>query len=175
MKDITGMRFGKLVAVEQIKTDYGYKWRCKCDCGGEKISTVRALFSGKSMSCGCLTSISELKMFEILTNNGYDFKKEYKFPDCKDKRCLPFDFAIFKNDKLLCLIELQGQQHYYPFTFNNESHETKVKNFEDRVKKDKIKEAYCKEHNIPLLTIKYTKFDKMEKILDDFINSLKFQ
>ena len=70
------------------------------------------------------------------------------------------------------MIELQGQQHYYPYTFSGECSEIKVKNYANRVKKDKIKADYCKEHNIPLLTIKYTKFDSMDILLDEFIKTL---
>ena len=28
-------------------------WRCKCDCGNEKITTVTMLNAGKTSSCGC--------------------------------------------------------------------------------------------------------------------------
>jgi len=30
---------------------------------------------------------------------------------------MPFDFAIFKNGKLVCLIEFDGEQHYRPIDF----------------------------------------------------------
>lgn len=53
-KDITGQRFGKLVAVSHAdsrgKMMY---WVCQCDCG--KIRNVRGscLRSGETKSCGC--------------------------------------------------------------------------------------------------------------------------
>ena len=172
LKDITGMRFGKLTAVERVYVDNEPKWRCICDCGNEKITDIRNLTSGKTSSCGCIMSVAEHNMKTILTDKGYEFKQEYKYPDCKDKRSLPFDFAVIKNGKIVFLIELQGQQHYYPYTFHSESKDVKNKNYENRVKKDNIKANYCKEHNIPLLIIKYTKFDSMDTILDEFINQL---
>lgn len=53
--DITGERFGRLVAVECVgKGNEGYLWRCKCDCGNETISPVKYLRSGNTKSCGCL-------------------------------------------------------------------------------------------------------------------------
>lgn len=53
-KDITGMRFGKLVAIRQIpeRQKENIKWECQCDCG--KIVTVfrTNLTSGNTKSCG---------------------------------------------------------------------------------------------------------------------------
>lgn len=52
---IRGMRFGKLVAVDEIgTTKHGsVRWRCVCDCGGEKIATTAKLRYGIVISCGC--------------------------------------------------------------------------------------------------------------------------
>lgn len=54
-KDITGERFGRLVAVERT----GYKngksrWKCLCDCGNEVDVIICSLTGGKTQSCGCL-------------------------------------------------------------------------------------------------------------------------
>ena len=53
--DLTGQRFGKLVAVEPLAREPGHssKWRCVCDCGGECAATVANLRNGHSRSCGC--------------------------------------------------------------------------------------------------------------------------
>lgn len=87
---------------------------------------------------------------------------------------MPFDFAIFHHEskKLLFLIELQGEQHYYPFTFNGESQEQKQKNLEERKRLDKIKSDYCEEHKIPILYIKYTHFDRIEEIFQKFYQQM---
>lgn len=55
-KDLTGMRFGRLVAIEPTNERSGGSivWRCKCDCGGESMSSSNNLLSGRSQSCGCL-------------------------------------------------------------------------------------------------------------------------
>lgn len=168
LKDITGKRYGRLVAKERVYIDGKPLWRCVCDCGGERFASVRDLNAGKINSCGCLVSVAEEKMTNFLIENNISFKKQYKFEDCKDIRCLPFDFAIFDEEKLKFLIELQGEQHYRPFTFNGEPKETKNKNLEDRLKKDKIKEKYCEQHLIPLLRIKYTQFNEMDRIFETF-------
>lgn len=52
MKDLTGKRFGKLVAIERIK-EKGSKWLCKCDCGKYTSVLTWNLVSGMTKSCGC--------------------------------------------------------------------------------------------------------------------------
>lgn len=55
-KDLTGMRFGKLVVQEQAGKDkYGkILWRCICECGAETVTLGRHLVNGHCKSCGCL-------------------------------------------------------------------------------------------------------------------------
>lgn len=54
--NLTGKRFGKLVAIKTAgKTKNGaYLWQCKCDCGNEIIANVGNLKNGHTKSCGCL-------------------------------------------------------------------------------------------------------------------------
>lgn len=56
-RDITGMRFGKLTAIEpaDIQKPGTTIWRCKCDCGGEINAPLPQLTSGYRKSCGCLS------------------------------------------------------------------------------------------------------------------------
>lgn len=55
-KDITGQRFGRLVAVERAGRNRERKamWKCVCDCGNEIVCSGKALRSGNTKSCGCL-------------------------------------------------------------------------------------------------------------------------
>src|SRR5690606_36374760 len=55
--DITGLRFGRLTALERCGTRHGFAlWRCQCECGA--VTEVRSdvLRSGGSKSCGCLAA-----------------------------------------------------------------------------------------------------------------------
>ena len=55
--DITGMRFGKLIAIEQTgerRNSGSAVWLCKCDCGNECKASVQQLQAGYRKSCGCL-------------------------------------------------------------------------------------------------------------------------
>lgn len=56
-KDITGMRFGMLTAVEPTGevSNGSAVWRCLCDCGGEVYAPLHQLSAGYRKSCGCLS------------------------------------------------------------------------------------------------------------------------
>nr|DAO08492.1 MAG TPA: restriction enzyme [Caudoviricetes sp.] len=57
-------------------------------------------------------SRGEIKIHEILEQNGINFKEEYEFPGLKapSGRPLRFDFAVFDDDgNLDFLIEYQGK------------------------------------------------------------------
>ena len=79
------------------------------------------------------------------------------------------DFAIFKDDKLIGIIEFDGEQHFHIKSFGSQNKEKITKNFKDTQLRDTIKNKYCEENNIPLLRIKYTQFDMIEEILNDFL------
>ena len=171
IKDLIGRRFGKLIVKEYLGIkDHKSLWRCDCDCGGGIDASCTSLTTGKLKSRGCLSSVAEFELSNFLTDENIVFDTQYKFDDCKYKRRLPFDFAIFhpENKKLLFLVELQGEQHYFPFTFNSESDSKKKENFLHRKKLDELKEKYCSENNIPLLIIRYTNFNTKEKIVQGF-------
>lgn len=56
LKDLTGQRFGRLVAVERAGNDkYGRaKWKCQCVCGEVLVCHGINLRQGRTNSCGCL-------------------------------------------------------------------------------------------------------------------------
>lgn len=53
---LEGIRFGRLVAIARGEPDAkrNARWRCRCDCGTEKLVYQQALNSGVTRSCGCL-------------------------------------------------------------------------------------------------------------------------
>jgi hypothetical protein len=56
--DITGQRYGLLVALKRQGRDHRgiALWECICDCGGIVIVRLGNLRSGNSKSCGCFHS-----------------------------------------------------------------------------------------------------------------------
>ncbi|WP_176505881.1 DUF2726 domain-containing protein [Bacillus wiedmannii] len=86
--------------------------------------------------------------------------REFKIEECKYIKALLFDFAVFNQDKLVCLIEYQGRQHYEATDFFGGEKEFKL-----RKKRDDIKRMYCKEQRIPLIEVPYTISDIKEYVL----------
>jgi hypothetical protein len=76
--DITGARFGRLLALEQSgwhPLPSGKRmpvWRCVCDCGREVKAKKPYLTSGDTKSCGCLRSetTGRLKLSHGLSHSG---------------------------------------------------------------------------------------------------------
>ena len=62
-EDLTGQRFGRLVALREIPFDDPFYerfkkpkniyWECRCDCGNLTNATVSMLKNGLKISCGC--------------------------------------------------------------------------------------------------------------------------
>ena len=57
--DLTGQRFGKLIALERLPSSSPNKkrgwWLCQCDCGNTWKTTTDRLTRGVTTSCGCDT------------------------------------------------------------------------------------------------------------------------
>ncbi len=53
--DLTGQRFGRLVVEGFAYADKCRRsmWKCRCDCGKEKIVAMQPLRDGRIKSCGC--------------------------------------------------------------------------------------------------------------------------
>ena len=126
---------------------------CECECGNTTVVSTTDLKSGHTKSCGCLTSAGESKIRALLEENNINYSQQYSFEDLRDKGLLKFDFAIFKNSKLFCLIEYQGSQHF-------QNLEGKLWNCPK--KHDEMKRQYCKRNQIPLIEISYKDFDKID-------------
>lgn len=75
-QDITGERFGRLVAVRPNgKQGKNTLWLCKCDCGNHTITNISSLKKGLCKSCGCLRKENTGAMFR---KHGHS--KEKIFP-----------------------------------------------------------------------------------------------
>lgn len=54
VKDITGQRFGRLVAIKPVQNAHGNTvWECQCDCGNITFANGASLRKGNKKSCGC--------------------------------------------------------------------------------------------------------------------------
>ena len=55
VKDMTGMKFGRLTVIERRGSNKSGNalWLCKCDCGNEIVVRGADLRNGNTKSCGC--------------------------------------------------------------------------------------------------------------------------
>lgn len=161
-KDLSGMTFGKLTVVEldegTSKERGRLYWKCICECGNIKVALGESLKRGFVNSCGCLISKGEEKLRKILEENYYNFISQYSFKDLKGKVFpLRFDFAILdENDKLICLIEYQGNQHY-----QKQNYFGGEESFQKQEEYDQKKQKYCEDNDIKLVKIPYWDYNKI--------------
>ena len=151
-----------------------YDLICECQC--EKKTIFKVSFGnwrrGEKTRCNsCTAKISniELKVQEFLEKNKINYLPQYRFNECRDKKPLPFDFYLGDYN---CCIEVDGEQHFYEYSNIYSNSKRKNNNFQDRQKKDKIKDSFCQNNGILLIRLKYNiiRNDEFEKILKQQLN-----
>ena len=158
---------------EYVKGD---KINLKILCGLCGENTFITSFTNYRLGCNrcefCRKSMSaaELTIKRVLEKYNIKYKQEKTFPDCKDKKVLPFDFYLYDYNKC---IEFDGEQHYnmnYDITMKTPNPEEA---FATRKKHDQIKTDYCNNHNIGLLRIPYYKENHIEEIITEDLGIFK--
>lgn len=151
--NLTNKKFGKLTAKYPIdKRKSGcVVWHCECECGGTKDVPTTNLTQGSTRSCGCSGSIGEETIFALLKNLNYKFETEKTFETCKFDKPARFDFYVDNS----YLIEYDGIQHFKIHGWNTKEKFQKVQAH------DTYKNQWCRENNIPLIRIPYTKLDTL--------------
>ena len=157
--DIIGQKFGRLTVIEDSGERKGREvvWICKCECGG--ILKVRSydLRSGHTSSCGCLRSKGEEKIKNILSEHSIIYTSQKTFPSCINDRGNLLKFDFYLDDFNYC-IEYDGDIHF------DEEHSRgwfSDEYREDLRNRDQTKNKWCKDNNIPLIRIPYTKLDTL--------------
>lgn len=117
----------------------------------------------------CIGSGGEIEIQKFLEKSNLKYEREYSFDDLIYKDKLRFDFAVFNENKLLCLIEFDGIQHFKPKNFGGISMEEAIENFKVIQKRDKMKDNYCKKKEINLIRIHYTQINEIEDLLNKTI------
>ena len=148
---------------------FSQKVKIICPDHGVFVQTIGSHLSGNGCQ-NCKLSNGELLIRNYLKTNNISFNSQIKFNDCKNIKSLPFDFGLRnKDNKLIALIEFQGGQHYKSIElFGGEI------TFKNQQRNDQIKFDFCFNNKIPLLCIPYWKQKTINKILDEFILTLKF-
>ena len=162
-EDITGLKFGKLTVISKsdIRKDRKVCWNCICDCGNQYIVSGVSLRNGDTQSCGCLKSMGEQKISDLLRKNNISYEREKIFEDFKPYR---YDFYVNNN----YIIEYDGKQHFQDYNWGSESHSLK----ESQVR-DNLKNEYCYHNNIPIIRIPYTHLNALT-LEDLLLETTKF-
>ena len=89
--DLTGQRFGRLIAVERVQDRKGGYWLCKCVCGNSKIVKGSNLTKNHRgiKSCGCLLE-------ELRTKDDFHSSKLYKIYHQIKYRCYNQNASDYK-------------------------------------------------------------------------------
>ena len=171
-----GTKMGKLTIIEPV----GYKpqyegatknrmwYKCLCDCGKYCEVSGNRLKTNHNISCGCVSSVGEHTIEQLLIDNNIIYNKEVVLPEllAETGRRLRFDFVIYNNSgQILRIIEFDGRQHFQGPDTNYWGHSTDT--LESIQEKDSLKNNFCKKYNYPLIRIPYTK--KNNITLDDLL------
>jgi hypothetical protein len=115
-------------------------------------------FSGNGCP-SCRWSLGEKKVSNFLEKNSIKFEPQKRFPECKNKLELKFDFYLID---LNILIEYDGIQHFMPIDYFGG-----LESFVYQLELREIKEKFCKEKNIKLVKISY--LDDVDDILTNLL------
>jgi len=96
----------------------------------------------------CSESHGESAVARALERLKLPYTREKKFPDCRDKYPLRFDFWLPTKN---ALIEFDGLQHHEPYALFGG-----LKMFKVTKRRDRIKTAYARKKGIRLLRVKYS-------------------
>lgn len=93
--DITGKRFGRLVAVnrdDRRSHNSAYHWVFRCDCG-----TVKSILRGSAKSCGCLTREFARELGWRNKTHGLRHSREYESWAAMRSRCKNKNNACYED------------------------------------------------------------------------------
>lgn len=151
---------GDLIDLTKLNNGVG---TFRCSEGHVFTVGINAFLTSGSNCPICFSSKGEQKIYSYLVAHGVYFERQKHFKTCRDKNPLPFDFYV--DNKLL--VEFDGVQHFKKVDLFN-----KTDPFDDRVRRDKIKDTWALENSIPLLRIKYNEIDRTDEILEEKLNDL---
>jgi len=137
----------KLIGEYDGNRNYAKMLHVKC---GHQWKTKPYNFNSGKRCPKCDLSHGEQMVEKWLKENLLNYVTQYRIKECRIIQPLPFDFAIFKDNRLI-LIEYDGEQHFkaIPFFGGEEA-------FKKQQERDSFKRKFCKENKIPLIEIPYT-------------------
>lgn len=158
MVDHTGevSTYGVQILNRTVQNKKGqWLWNCKCGyCGNTFEELPARVLNNHVRSCGCLiTSSRELLIKKLLDESGVEYVSQYTFNDLIGlstyrRYPLRFDFAVFNNGDLSCLIEYDGEQHFNSISFYGGDEALLRSQL-----RDQLKDEYCAQNGYKLYRI----------------------
>lgn len=130
----------------------------KCDNTFKK--SLNNYLKSTKLCSKCIRGYSkgEERIADYLNSCDVRFIRQFRFPDCKNIKPLPFDFYIPSKN---CCIEFDGYQHFHVQRGSSED------TLEHRKFLDSIKDNYCLVRGIKLIRIPYYDYKNIENILSE--------
>lgn len=128
-KDLTGQKFGRLIAIKSKNVNKRYKWYCECDCGNKIWVSTANLINGHTKSCGCLSretaSKNSNKYFSNYRKNNYiegtsivRLKSKRSKNNCSGVRGVYFDNT---SQKWIAKLTFRGKTYKKSFRTKSEA------------------------------------------------------
>ena len=144
--DITGQRFGRLVAQHPSKRydkSGSVVWHCKCDCGNEVDVSYNTLVYTNQKSCGCQKKEHDCKLHTYLTHvagTSVDMLKSKKIPT---DNTTGYRGVYLIRGKYVAKIVFQKKQ-YFLGTYDNIEDAAEARKKAEEVLFDDVAEHYRK-------------------------------
>lgn len=127
--DLTGRKFGRLTVIERVEnyiTPKGIQmpqWKCKCECGNEKVVRGHDLKRGNATSCGCLRKEKMAEIGKNKATHGYSRSRLYHIWADMKTRCYNPNSAKYHiygaEGKTVCAEWLHDFQVFYDWAMSN--------------------------------------------------------
>ena len=142
---------------------YDIKMPIVCKKHGVFLQSPHSHLYGNGCS-KCRFSRGESAIFNFLKVKSINFETQKSFNDCRNPKTRALLFFDFYLPDYNVLIEYDGQQHFVKT--KDRSFWMSQKDIQGIKYRDSIKNKYAKRKTIKLIRIKYTKFNKIDEILE---------
>ncbi len=186
VKDLTGLRFGKLTVIElaDYKKGNGAFWICKCDCENENIIHGVRLINGSIKSCGCCKVIDltgqRFGRWTVIERAGVNKNGKYLWKikcDCGNEKVISTgDLQSNRTNSCGCLHRELIKEEYGKATFNTllriYKQNAKKRNQQFFLTKDEFKELifsncyYCGKKPLQIVRNEYSNGDTVYNGID---------
>lgn len=145
-KDITGQRFGRLVALfpsRRYDKSGSVIWHCRCDCGTEIDVSYNALAYTNQKSCGCQKKEHDQKLKTYLTHVAGTSVEMLKSKKVPTDNTTGYKGVYFIRGKYVAKIVFQKKQ-YFLGTYENIEEAARARREAEEVLFDSVAEHYRK-------------------------------